>query len=213
MSDKLNRNSKKLASGMPIEKINQKKMNIMKIKNLEMYKEVKELIRKGIPIFSFNRAWSGSDLTLWEKYRSSFVATNFAALDETLWSCHFENGYNVAGIAGELSGTLIIDCNSQASYEYICSKYNIPATTPRVRTEKGCNLFFQYDASHEKIEIKMCTHLGIDIIGNGRYHILPPSVGMDGNQYTWEVEFDRANLQPIPDELIKDLKMIAEKSR
>ena len=213
MSDKLKKTVEVLASGMPINKLKNKD-NTMKIENLEMYKAAEELTQKQISIIPLCKAYSCPKIH-WKKYQST-IADN-----KKLWHWFFEGSNRVAGIAGKFSGTLIVDCESQELYEHLCSKYDIPAKTPRVKTQNGCHLFFKYDPSHGEIKIRATNRVGIDIIGQGKYHLLPPSIVNNWNvvhkcmldhQYIWEVEFDRANLQPIPDDLIKDLKMIAEKS-
>ena len=236
MSDRLNRNSKASASGMPIEKINNNKKEnnmktenletgkgnkdlisekaigaigrkkskhhfITKMKNYEKYEMADNLIENGISVIPIRKDCCSPAIE-WETYQ--FCEAN----DNEVLEWFYEKGYNIGGITGKKSGTIIIDCDSKELYEYIYTKYNIPATTPRVKIGDRYHLFFKYEDYYSDIKVRRCNEVGIDILGEGRWHILPPVLWNGNDVCTWDVEFDRDNLQPIPYALIADIGMV-----
>jgi hypothetical protein len=235
MSDKLKKTIKVLASGMPIETINNNNEDnmrtenletetgnkdltsekaigaiditrskhhfITKMENYEKYTIADDLIENGMPVIPIRKDCS-SPAIKWETYQF------YQAEDEELLDWFYEKGYHIGSITGKESGTIIIDCDSKELYEFICSKYNIPATTPRVKIGERYHLFFKYENQNKDIKTRMCNEVGIDILGEGRWHILPPVLKDGENVCVWEVEFDRANLKPIPHALIADVEMV-----
>ena len=238
MSAKLTKNSKVSAFPMPIEtinKLNNKKENTMKIENSETGVENLEPVAEEAIGASDKTRSKHHFITRMENYEKYLMADNLVddgilvipirkdcylpavkwetyqfrqAEDEELLDWFFEKGYNIGGITGKESGTIIIDCDSQELYEYIYSKYDVPATTPRLKIGDRYHLFFKYKDLYSEIKIRRSNEVGIDILGEGRWHILPPVLCNGENVCSWEVEFDRENLQPIPRALIMDIEMV-----
>jgi len=233
MSNKLKKTVKVLASGMPIKTINNNNEDnmrtenletenkelvaektidaidktrskhhfITKMENYEKYKMADELIENEISVIPIRKDCC-SPAIKWKPYQFYQVD------DEELLDWFYEKGYNIGGITGKESGTIIIDCDSQELYEYIYSKYDVPATTPRLKIGDRYHLFFKYEDQNKDIKTRRSNKVGIDILGEGRWHILPPVLCNGENVCSWEVAFDRENLQPIPRALIMDIEMV-----
>lgn len=88
-------------------------------------------------------------------------------------------------VTGEISGLLIIDCDTPEGYEAIQKLLPDALVIPIARTPRGgWHLWFIYPIG-SKITVGAGLLPGVDFRGEGGYCIAPPSVNGNGCGYTW----------------------------
>ncbi|MDO8956989.1 MAG: bifunctional DNA primase/polymerase, partial [Deltaproteobacteria bacterium] len=85
---------------------------------------------------------------------------------------------------GEISGILVIDCDTPEGYEAIQKLLPDAILLPVARTPRGgWHLWFLYPAG-SKITVGTGIMPGVDFRAEGGYVITPPSINGDGKGYT-----------------------------
>lgn len=93
---------------------------------------------------------------------------------------------NVAIVTGEISGLVVLDCDSQEGVENIEKLGGVP-NTPCVKTGKGKHFYFQRP-DVEALKNFARKVAGLDFRGDGGYVLAPPSIHPTGAMYEWEEE-------------------------
>lgn len=89
--------------------------------------------------------------------------------------------HNIRIICGEVSGNLVvIDFDDKAKLEEFLSRYPQVTNTPIAMTARGGHIYLRTEKSTRSTKID-----GIDIQGEGKYVIAPPSIHPSGIQYKW----------------------------
>jgi len=108
-------------------------------------------------------------------------------------------------VTGEISGVLVIDCDTREGFEAIQKLLPDALLLPIARTPRGgWHLWFIYPAGG-KITVGTGIIPGVDFRGDGGYVIAPPSIRDDGKGYTWQEGVALGEVEPatVPDALIK----------
>jgi len=99
-------------------------------------------------------------------------------------------------VTGEISGILIIDCDTQEGYEAIQKLLPDALLLPVARTPRGgWHLWFIYPTG-SKITVGTGILPGVDFRGEGGYAVAPPSVNGDGKGYTWQEGLSLNEVEP-----------------
>src|SRR5262245_4186603 len=88
---------------------------------------------------------------------------------------------NIGMATGQLSGLVVIDCDSEDAARRFIETYPEAARTLQVRTGRGRHFYFQWAE-----DIRNSAGLlgpGIDVRGEGGFVVLPPSIHMNGEPY------------------------------
>lgn len=113
------------------------------------------------------------------------------------WAAKYP-GAKIGIITGEISGILVIDCDTREGYEEIQKLLPDALLFPIARTPRGgWHLWFTYPAG-SKITVGTGIMPGVDFRGEGGYIIAPPSVNGDGKGYTWEKGLALGEVEPPP---------------
>jgi len=112
---------------------------------------------------------------------------------------------NLALATGQLSGVVVVDCESQEDAEWFIQ--NRSDTPLKVRTPRGMHLYFRHPGEYVKNGQKITDEAGrprYDIRGDGGYVLVPPSSvtanGSDIKQsgtYRWATKICRSKLLPV----------------
>ena len=112
--------------------------------------------------------------------------------------------YPDAGIGlptGSVNDIVVVDIDPRngghISFERLTDEYgSLPDTVHCMTGSGGDHYYFKYD---DRINVsKLNGYDGIDIQGNGKYVILPPSTHPNGKQYEWEAS-SKPVITPIAD--------------
>lgn len=125
------------------------------------------------------------------------------------WAAKYP-GAMIGIVTGEISGILVIDCDTQEGYEAIQKLLPDALLLPIARTPRGgWHLWFIYPAG-SKITVGTGIMPGVDFRGEGGYVIAPPSVNGDGRSYAWGEGLALGEVEPplLPDALRSALKDI-----
>lgn len=144
-------------------------------------------LRAGLSVFPLaenSKRPAGS----WEQYQRQLASIG----DASAWQC-----CNLGIATGEISGVVVVDCESEANAAWFL-KYRAAGLTPgMVATPRGIHLYFRHpgqrvpNITHARDEAGISRY---DIRGDGGYVVAPPST-VSGKQYTWLREFlDAARL-------------------
>lgn len=116
--------------------------------------------------------------------------------DEELVRDWWRRGFNLAVVTGELSGIVVVDCDSlEGTVEAM--KLGLPET-PTATTGKGRHYYFK----HPGVPVRNAVSLlpAVDIRGDGGYVVIPPSKHPSGSLYTWleGLSLEDVALAPLP---------------
>ena len=100
-------------------------------------------------------------------------------------------------VTGEISGVLVVDCDSEAAYQKIQELLPDSFITCIAKTPRGYHIYLLYPADRQ---IGNATGImpGVDVRGEGGYIIAPPSVNAEGKVYEWLPELSIAQIEPSP---------------
>ncbi|OGP59974.1 MAG: hypothetical protein A2V65_01595 [Deltaproteobacteria bacterium RBG_13_49_15] len=113
------------------------------------------------------------------------------------WAAKYP-GASVGIVTGEISGILVIDCDTREGYEAIQKLLPDALLLPIARTPRGgWHLWFLYPVG-SKITVGIGIIPGVDYRGEGGYIIAPPSVNGDGKGYTWQEGLSLEDVEPAP---------------
>ena len=128
-------------------------------------------------------------ISSWEEYQ-----TRLATQEELKkW---FENtDYNIALITGQISGVDVVDVDSYKGKEGIVIDSPIKVSTPR----GGTHYYFKHV---EGVRPGVNAEIGVDLRGDGSYVLIPPSIGPNGNKYSWVKGGELDALPYTPKEIV-----------
>jgi len=99
-------------------------------------------------------------------------------------------------VTGEISGILVIDCDTAEGYEAIQRLLPDALLLPIVRTPRGgWHLYFLFPNDY-KLTVGAGIMPGVDFRGEGGYVIAPPSVNAEGKVYTWQKGLSLGDVEP-----------------
>jgi putative DNA primase/helicase len=117
-------------------------------------------------------------------------------LDAWAWS-------GVGIVTGPVSGVLVLDVDGVEG-EAELRKHGHPPT-PMVRTASGgMHLYFKHPQDEVRTRIRVAP--GLDVKASGGYVVAPPSIGENGEPYTWIVSPEEAALAEPPEWLMAALR-------
>jgi len=87
-------------------------------------------------------------------------------------------------VTGNISGLLVIDCDTLEGYQATMELIPDDITIPTVKTPKGWHLYFKYPEG-SGFTVGQGILPGVDFRGEGGYVVSPPSVNGNGGQYKW----------------------------
>jgi hypothetical protein len=138
----------------------------------------------------------------WESYQNQKISL------EEIKEWHPQYGPFMIGIVtGEISGLLVIDCDTREGYESIQELLPDSLIVPTARTPRGgWHLYFLYPKD-SKLTVGAGILPGVDFRGQGGYVIAPPSQNGEGKAYTWEngLSLDEVEPPAPPDALLNIL--------
>jgi hypothetical protein len=112
-------------------------------------------------------------------------------------------------VTGEISGVLVIDCDTQEGYHEVEKLLPDALILPIARTPRGgWHLWFIYPVG-SKITVGTGIVPGVDFRGEGGYIIAPPSVNAKGKGYTWQegLALGEVGLATVPEPLYKYISL------
>ncbi len=99
-------------------------------------------------------------------------------------------------VTGEISGILIIDCDTREGYEAIQRLLPDALLIPVGRTPRGgWHLYFLFPKDC-KLTVGAGIMPGVDFRGEGGYIIAPPSINGEGKGYTWQEGLALGEVEP-----------------
>jgi hypothetical protein len=103
---------------------------------------------------------------------------------------------NVGIVTGKISGCVVLDCDSEESYDWARGQgFRSPMV---VRTARGWHLYFRYRPIGNFVRVGGRL---LDIRGDAGYCVCPPSVHSSGVRYEWKAG-------PVPPDQLPELPMI-----
>lgn len=116
-------------------------------------------------------------------------------------------------VTGEISGILVIDCDTPEGYEAIQKLLPDAFVIPIARTPRGgWHLWFLYPIG-SRISSGTGLMPGVDFRGNGGYCIAPPSINGNGRGYSWQegLSLDEVAPAAVPAPLDKYISLYMHK--
>ena len=112
--------------------------------------------------------------------------------DVVLWH---DEGHNLAVVTGQLSGVVVVDCDSEDAVREVARR-GMPVT-PTAASGRGRHYFLRWE---EPVRNRVQLGADIDIRGDGGYVIVPPSVHESGRRYRWVdgLSLGDVPLAPVP---------------
>jgi hypothetical protein len=108
--------------------------------------------------------------------------------DVELW---LHEGHNLGLVTGELSGVVVVDCDSEQGV-LEANKLGLPVT-PTATTGNGKHYFLRHPGQPVKNAVRLAPDL--DVRGDGGFVVVPPSVHPSGAEYRW---VDGLSLEDLP---------------
>ena len=168
--------------------------------NSTVYEIAKRYVSQGLSVIPFRRD-SKIPILSWKEYQEH------PPTEEELYNWFVTKGYqNLAIVTGEISGIIVIDCDSEEAYNQLSQQYDLQSV-PVVKSPKGYHLYFKYDPKYSNIKSKVRVFNKIDIRTNGGCIIAPPSSFGD-SQYMWKNSTGQPPLifPTMPDALFKAIE-------
>lgn len=111
-------------------------------------------------------------------------------------------------VTGEISGLLVIDCDSEDAYRRVQELLPDTLLVPVAKTPRGWHLYFLFPKG-SNITVGAGILPGVDFRGEGGYIIAPPSVNGDGKVYEWldGLSLDEVEPQSAPESIIKKISL------
>ena len=119
---------------------------------------------------------------------------------------------NLAVVAGEASGHIVLDVDARNdgldSLRALQEQFGPLPPAPKVITGDGWHLLFRYPAGM-RLPSRVLAD-GLDLLSDGKCHIVPPSIHHSGRPYAWEPPLLDGRLPALPDLPDGWLSMLAE---
>jgi len=125
------------------------------------------------------------------------------------WSAKYP-GAMIGIVTGEISGILVIDCDTPDGYESIQRLIPESIIIPMARTPRGgWHLYFLFPKDC-KLTVAAGIMPGVDFRAEGGYIIAPPSINADGASYRWQEGLSLGEVEPppVPNALLSALYII-----
>lgn len=119
------------------------------------------------------------------------------------WSKYPNAGIGV--VTGRVSGIVVVDIEKEGS------TFGYPATVISKTGGGGFHFIFQHPGVDIHNSVKQVAPL-TDIRGEGGFIVLPPSIHPSGASYEWSVSPFDADPAPLPEELLKKIKLSTTKN-
>lgn len=118
---------------------------------------------------------------------------------------------NWAMVTGNVSGVVVVDCDSQEDYEFVKSR-GLPHS-PTVKTARGFHVYFQYQEGVRGLQ-SVSGRKDIQLKAEGGYVLIPPSIHPSGATYQWldGASLDDLPLAGLPDWVLEEAKENTEVS-
>lgn len=137
----------------------------------------KQYCRMGFSVIPVSYAGK-HPIVKWEQYQQR--RANEAELDE--WFCNGK-ARNIGIVCGRVSNNLVVlDFDKPESYERFFSTANLERETPVVKTARGVHVWLQ---TIEPVRSFVVADLGLDVIGEGKFVLAPPSRHPSGVLYAF----------------------------
>jgi len=117
------------------------------------------------------------------------------------WFINF-NEPNIGLITGDISRLIVIDLDNYSLLPELKKILPDTESTTRVKTKGGYHFYFINNNEHKIKSINNLFNMGIELKGNGRYVVAPPSI-VEGHRYSFEVPL--SEIQPLPNIIIEQL--------
>lgn len=112
---------------------------------------------------------------------------------------------NIATVTGAAPGIVMLDADGPEGLASLRS-LRTPATTwlqKTGRAEGGWQQFFRHPRDGRRIGNRAGILPGLDVRGDGGFALLPPSLHVSGNRYTWLTSPDEMTLAELPDHVLQ----------
>jgi hypothetical protein len=144
---------------------------------MSMKEAALQLLAKGLSIIPI-----GSDkkpLIPWKEYQTCFPTEEKVES----WFLKFPKAM-IGIVTGEVSGLLVIDCDSEAAYRKVQELLPDSFLTCIAKTPRGYHIYLVYPKG-QSIGNAAGIMPGVDLRGEGGYVIAPPSINETGKAYAW----------------------------
>jgi hypothetical protein len=101
-------------------------------------------------------------------------------------------------VTGEVSGVMVIDCDTEKAYQEIQASLPEQLETWVSKTPRGYHIYFKYP--EQKVSNAASIIDKVDIRGEGGYIIASPSINAKGEHYEWIVKPDECPLAKVPED-------------
>lgn len=101
------------------------------------------------------------------------------------WEAWDQPNIQVAARTGQISGMVLLDCDSEEAWDYVKSKGH-PAT-PFATTGRGRHLYFQAPDFRVSNAVNLAGREKLDLRGDGGIVVVPPSPHSQGRWYEWVI--------------------------
>jgi hypothetical protein len=138
-----------------------------------------ELMGRKKPIFPVDR--QKKPLINWKEFQKRIPSTE----EIHAWWRQWPDA-NIGMATGQLSGVVIIDCDSNEATDRFVKVFPEANETLQVKTGRGRNFYFRFEDGIRNDAGKRLGD-GIDIRGDGGYVVVPPSVHENGTTYQYDI--------------------------
>lgn len=123
----------------------------------------------------------------WAEYQKS-IATKEQI---TKWFTEYPNAM-IGIVTGEISGIMVIDCDSEKAYQSIQESLPEIFQTWIAKSPRGYHIYFKYPEKGVSNATSIIDD--VDVRGEGGYIIASPSINSKGEKYSWIIKPDEARL-------------------
>ena len=125
------------------------------------------------------------------------------------WTAHSDA--NIGAPTGSASGFCVLDMDSAKAWLFVCEQ-GFPSTAPRVigtagnhdgATGKG-HVYFRCDGAM-KSSSKVAGVENLELLADGKYALLPPSIHPNGREYAWQGPSIIEQRAPAPPEWLTEV--------
>ena len=142
----------------------------------------------------------------WEQYQDKRPTNNYIQKNFLNSNC------NIAILTGKISNVIVLDIDSQESYE--TTKSLLPLDTPICKTTQGYHYYFRYEPGYNNMTRALTNalrkyfnnqNIKVDLRADGGYVVAPPSIHPESKkEYEWINDIVEYTIQPMP-QWLKDV--------